>query len=483
MRRCDDARRKLAEAGHPVEFLEAQFLHQQSYASKPLERQSKKKGIKEIECILAVRSQLHAAQTVLHRLQDDLTNFPNDGTLASREALHDISSAIEKRALNVMRLEKQDSRMTERLQLGDPISFKQLKTMKKHAWFDHQLNMRALKSRIISKICERKMEISNISGACRSKAVDHQTAVHTDKAIKRRLQSVRTLVSKYNERQASMMKLRGKGPIPKTALVPPRLEMKGLFSLDVDQDIWLDIGIEDEASFGGDIPPWLGDDTVRRGISIMQELVSCEGELYRLRQERSALQASFAREHTALIQLIRRTTDVDVLHFLYIRVSNLERLGQGWRDRVDHLPTAWTPPSWPTPLDRAAVTGTHVSAGVSGPNVDRTSQASAWEGASSAAHNTRERARTSSTTVDLLDNSDLDIQSSDDEADLELEPHILTNAAVADLSNWLLERRPATSNIANAWDGESVSTLSSLKSWASVAGEVSSDNEQSEFVS
>ncbi|KAF9508182.1 hypothetical protein BS47DRAFT_1303093, partial [Hydnum rufescens UP504] len=61
------------------------------------------------------------------------------------------------------------------------------------------------------------------------------------------------------------------------AVVPPPINSKGLFKLDIDADIWLDFDIDEEtlAEFGSHVPPWLGSETVHKGIQFMQEIVNC----------------------------------------------------------------------------------------------------------------------------------------------------------------------------------------------------------------
>ena len=123
---------------------------------------------------------------------------------------------------------------------------------------------------------------------------------HTTKALKRRYRSVKGLVSDYNKRRLCMIKLRGRGGIPKNAIIPPPIDMKGLFGLDVDNDIWQDIGLADD-EFDGKVPPWLGDDNVRNGIRLMQEVKNCRDELHLCDRERSSLQQWFEEESAALM--------------------------------------------------------------------------------------------------------------------------------------------------------------------------------------
>ena len=55
------------------------------------------------------------------------------------------------------------------------------------------------------------------------------------------------------------------GCAPPGALSPSPIACEGLFSLDVDDDIWQDVGLEDD-HYNSDPPRWLSDDDVRNGI-------------------------------------------------------------------------------------------------------------------------------------------------------------------------------------------------------------------------
>jgi hypothetical protein len=127
---------------------------------------------------------------------------------------------------------------------------------------------------------------------------------HTSKALKKRYRSVKGLVADYNKRRQNMIKLRGRQGIPRNAIIPPPIDMKGLFSLDVDSDIWQDIGLVDD-EFEGKVPPWLGDEDVRDGIRLVQEITNCRDELYLCERERFALQNWFDEESAALIVALR----------------------------------------------------------------------------------------------------------------------------------------------------------------------------------
>lgn len=83
--------------------------------------------------------------------------------------------------------------------------------------------------------------------------------------------------------------------------------MEGLFDLDVDDDIWLDIGLgydDDDADVS--VPPlWLSNDSVRVGIRAMLDRDRCLEERQRLLDERSAMQEWFSEEWTVVTRAMQ----------------------------------------------------------------------------------------------------------------------------------------------------------------------------------
>lgn len=95
------------------------------------------------------------------------------------------------------------------------------------------------------------------------------------------------LANTYNGLCNDISSLIHRGQAPLGAISPQPIQRDGLFKLDVDDDIWQDIGLDDEL---GEIPKWLGDENVRNGIKYMLQLDRCLEEERRLKKERSVLQ-------------------------------------------------------------------------------------------------------------------------------------------------------------------------------------------------
>jgi hypothetical protein len=128
---------------------------------------------------------------------------------------------------------------------------------------------------------------------------------HIQDSIKRREPGIAALATKYNNLCDEMGVLIRKGQAPRFAVVPKKLERDSLFDLDVDEDIWQDVGLNDDG--GIEPPPWMADDKVRMGIRSMLELDRCEEELSRLRLNRSALQEWFVDEWETVMSVMEVT--------------------------------------------------------------------------------------------------------------------------------------------------------------------------------
>jgi hypothetical protein len=112
---------------------------------------------------------------------------------------------------------------------------------------------------------------------------------HTEAQIKRRAPGIVQLAKSYNETCDQMQKLITEKMAPLGAVMPQHIQREGLFKLDVDDDIWQDVGLDDENDDGRP-PRWLADDRFRSGIKYTLELDRCKEEEIRLCRERCAMQ-------------------------------------------------------------------------------------------------------------------------------------------------------------------------------------------------
>ena len=110
---------------------------------------------------------------------------------------------------------------------------------------------------------------------------------HTSSSVKRREPGIVNLTRTYNDLCRQLSQLIKTKKAPNGAISPEPIQRDGLFKLDVDDDIWQDIGLDDQS---GPLPRWLSDDAVREGIKALLEHDRCCEEEIRLKKERCAMQ-------------------------------------------------------------------------------------------------------------------------------------------------------------------------------------------------
>ncbi|KAF9507058.1 hypothetical protein BS47DRAFT_1423787, partial [Hydnum rufescens UP504] len=334
-KRLVDAQPKLEACGHSSSFLRQQFAEQRIYQSKPITRQSKNSSIKAIEKIVALRESASAMKVAIASLESELMKYILTDSIAAKTRV-------------LTRLQKDIDIATNHINLHDKVSATRLNEIKKQPFFALQMNMRAVKARLCTKLRERKFELANLECAYHSKQTDQKTQSHIEDAMHRHEPTITGLAKKYNSMLKQMVQLRMTDTVAANAILPPAIVLKTLFKLDVDDDTWHDVGLEDLEEFGGVLPPWLSDDTVRAGIRFNQEVLNCKGELARCHTECAAMQTWFEEEyeatsfaeqytpgghrHVLLIHTgIYSLPDADLKYHLQIRLWSLGALGEMWQ--------------------------------------------------------------------------------------------------------------------------------------------------------
>jgi hypothetical protein len=117
---------------------------------------------------------------------------------------------------------------------------------------------------------------------------DQKLRIHTEASIKRREPAISKLASSYNKLCADISAHIKQRRAPRGAIAPIPINSSSLFKLDVDDEIWQDIGLEDDDC--GPVPRWMADEKIRAGIKSLLECDRCEEETERLQRERCALQ-------------------------------------------------------------------------------------------------------------------------------------------------------------------------------------------------
>jgi hypothetical protein len=117
--------------------------------------------------------------------------------------------------------------------------------------------------------------------------VEQSLRAHTEAAVKRREPTLLRLISTYNSLCESLAALIRRCQAVHGAVAPCPIACEGLYDLDVDDDIWQDIGLTDDSV---NPPPWLADENVHMGICHLLARDCCQEEEGRLARERCNLQ-------------------------------------------------------------------------------------------------------------------------------------------------------------------------------------------------
>ncbi|KAG2066014.1 hypothetical protein BDR04DRAFT_1031289, partial [Suillus decipiens] len=105
------------------------------------------------------------------------------------------------------------------------------------------------------------------------------------------------IVSTYNNLCDQLHVLICQCKAPANAIPPLPISCDGIFQLDVNDEIWKDIGLEDETM---DPPQWLVNENVCQGIHLLIDLDCCPEEEDRLIHECCVMQECMIMEWTTL---------------------------------------------------------------------------------------------------------------------------------------------------------------------------------------
>lgn len=187
-----------------------------------------------------------------------------------------------------------------------------------------RMNALAIKIRLRERLCARKFELDPVERVYRRQVnglsygnfsmsstvidfdIDQKVHDHTRSSVQKRDPSIQQLARDYNRLCDTMHRLIKERKAPHNAVVPEKIPTTGLFTLDVDDTIWQDIGLVDDEE--SSTPPlWLCDNNVRTGIKARLELDRCAEEESRLRHERHALRVWFAEEWNVISTAYKNT--------------------------------------------------------------------------------------------------------------------------------------------------------------------------------
>ncbi|KAG6806240.1 hypothetical protein H0H92_012089, partial [Tricholoma furcatifolium] len=169
---------------------------------------------------------------------------------------------------------------------------------------------------------------------------------HTEASVKRRDPSITDLASTYNKLCDKLVELFKAGKAPCHALLPQKIEAKGLFALDVDDAIWQDVGLGMD---GGDHTPpvWLSNEKAREGIRALLEYDRCLEEDERLRYELRNLRSWCSEEWQVVNAALANAESNGLRYCLTLRRQDLLRQCSIWSASTESLSVEQESlPSW-----------------------------------------------------------------------------------------------------------------------------------------
>ncbi|KIJ90232.1 hypothetical protein K443DRAFT_70394, partial [Laccaria amethystina LaAM-08-1] len=271
--RKNEARAVLAELEQKditEDLLRENWAAQMAQQTKPNPRQAKNLADKVIQEILELKDSMTEVKAELYKFETMIqTGKYDDGWEVSDVRLHleDLKEKYEKTGKSLK--SKCDTLGAE--------SRLNLERLLGNEFFRLRVNALAVKQRLRNRLQQRKFELDGLERAYRKTTTNTKKLhEHSESQIKRKEPGIQKLAKKYNDICAELEKMIKRKESPRGACAPHRIATDGLFKLDVDDDIWQDVGLDDmDLSSGKEIPQWLGDEGVRKGIKSLLELDRC----------------------------------------------------------------------------------------------------------------------------------------------------------------------------------------------------------------
>ncbi|KAJ3540622.1 hypothetical protein NMY22_g4217 [Coprinellus aureogranulatus] len=248
-----------------------------------------------------------------------------------------LAEVVEKRAGLVGKKEKVDTEIRRaRAELGASEKAN-LKNMMNSKYLQLRMQAKALRDQIQSKLQNRRFELERLDRSYnRVSASERRLQQHVKSSNAGKSPSILTQVAKYNSLCDEIGELIRKKRASKGAVQPQHLDRHTIFSLDVDDPIWNDRGLDGDED--RDPPLWLADDGVREDIKAVLMLDRCSEEECYLIREATLLQVWFSNEWRMLSLCIEKCGgDESLVSYLLRQQSTLLYMGAVWFETLDKV--------------------------------------------------------------------------------------------------------------------------------------------------
>ncbi|PPR00336.1 hypothetical protein CVT26_009746, partial [Gymnopilus dilepis] len=259
------------KAGFSEESLRREWADQVTQQTKPLPRQGKNLADKEIQAILVLGQQLMELGKEIATYQDMIQTGDYEAGLTVLEA-DEILKDLQKKQKS-----RQDAIRDKKKKLSIEDQ-ENLEILLGNQFLQVRMNALAVKQRIRERLRHRKYELESLQQSYRKTMDRLKLETHAGQQLKRKEPGIQKLARTYNNLCNDMDALIADGCAPRGARIPLKVNVESLFKLDVDDDIWQNHGLTDEMDDSREIPGWLGNDTIRKGIKALLLYDRCKEE-------------------------------------------------------------------------------------------------------------------------------------------------------------------------------------------------------------
>ena len=331
----------LAEQGKSLDFLDNQWKEQVKDQTMPLKKQSAHLANKELHDIMALLNNIERYKEQMQMYEEMFLSGKFEEGLTAFD-VQDLMEDVEKQCSNA---KKSVAKKREKLSIDGRLNLQRLID---NEFLQMRMNALALKQRIRDKLHYRKFELDNLVRSYQKTSNQLKLDQNANQQIKRKEPGIQALVRKYNALCLELEKMIKQKKAPRGSIVPIQIELVGLFALDVDDNIWQDIGLTDENDGMLYVPLWLANEDVREGIKAMLDFKRCQEEENRLIHECRALQ-EWMQEEWKVVEMGLKcaSEDENVLYLLKEHQQSLLKLCLKWEPAVRiipcHLEGLWGP--------------------------------------------------------------------------------------------------------------------------------------------
>jgi len=332
MKEAEEILSEVYENSYTEAFLRKEWKLQVAEQTKPLKKQSKGLADQQIREILALGKTCDEYKEQI----DELETMILGGNYLEGTNFDEVQEDLEEYQTKLAKLRTSIANKRSKLSVDGRLNLTKLMG---NVFLKERMNALALKQRIRDRLRYRKFELENMERAYRNTVNHAKLEAHTNQQIKRKEPGIQTLARKYNTICQSLEEKIKSKKAPLGAIAPLPIEMDNLFKLDVDDDIWQDIGLTDNNDEDLDIPAWLGDEYVRTGIKSLLELDRCIEERRRLISECISMRQWLREEWVIMTSAIGYSVDdPDVIYQLNERRKVLLRLCNAWDAAIKIVP-------------------------------------------------------------------------------------------------------------------------------------------------